>query len=281
MKNLLAIFVFLLFCFDGETCAQEKPSPADAQTQAALNEYRKASSLFQQHKYELALAAVEEALRLDAKFAPALILKARLAMVANRFDVARLCLQQAVEIAPDSAEHRFLLGFVLYLENDFTAALPSLEKAASLKPDHADTQFYLALTLEGLGRTGDAIDVYERGLKLQKGSSPQLADMLVAYGRLLFTLGRYDGSEKLIDRALAARPDLRDAQYEKGRLRFERRDYPAAIKYGKRALELPGVGTTERQIHYLLARAYGQTGQKELAEAHLAKFRAAPPTLRR
>jgi tetratricopeptide (TPR) repeat protein len=65
------------------------------------------------------------------------------------------------------------------------------------------------------------------------------------------------------------------------KLRFERRDYPAAIKYGKRALELPGVGTTERQIHYILARAYRQTGQKELAEAHLAKFRAAPPTLRR
>jgi tetratricopeptide (TPR) repeat protein len=150
-----------------------------------------------------------------------------------------------------------------------------------LKPDHADTQFYLALTLEGLGRTGDAIEVYERGLKLQKGSSPQLADMLVAYGRLLFTLGRYDDSEKLIDRALAAQPDLRDAHYEKGRLRFERRDYAAAIRYGKRALELPGVGTTERQIHYLLARAYGQNGQKELAETHLAKFRAAPPTLRR
>jgi hypothetical protein len=49
----------------------------------------------------------------------------------------------------------------------------------------------------------------------------------------------------------------------------------------KRALELPGFGTTERQIHYLLARAYGQTGQKDLAEAHLAKFRSTPPTLRR
>jgi Flp pilus assembly protein TadD len=64
-------------------------------------------------------------------------------------------------------------------------------------------------------------------------------------------------------------------------LRFERRDYASAIKHGRRALELPGVGTTERQIHYLLARAYGQAGQKELAEVHLTKFRAAQPTLRR
>jgi Tfp pilus assembly protein PilF len=281
MKNFLAILMLILFCGAGATRAQIKPSSVDSRAQAALSEYRKASALFQQRQYEPALAAVEEALRLDAKFVPALVLKARLAMVANRFDVARLCLRQAVEIAPDSAEYQFLLGFALYLENDFIAALPSLEKAARLKPDHAEAQFYLALTFEGLGRTDDAINGYERGLKLQRERSPQLTDMLVAYGRLLFTLGRYDDSEKLIDRALIAEPGLRDAQYEKGRLRFERRDYAASIKYGKRALELPGVGTTERQIHYLLARAYGQTGQKELAEVHLAKFRAEPPTLRR
>lgn len=268
MKISIAIFLSLLFGLDRGVWAQE-------------DEYRKASALFQEQRYEAALAAVEEALRLEAKFAPALVLKARLALVANRFDVARGCLQQAVEIAPDAADNRFLLGFVLYLENDFVAALPALEKAASLKPDHFDTQFYLALTFEGLGRIADAISVYERGLKLRQGSQQQAADLLVAYGRLLFTLGCYDDSEKLIDRALSARPELRDAQYEKGRLRFERRDYAGAIKYGERALELPGAGTTERQLHYLLARAYGQTGQKELAEIHLAKFRAAPPSLRR
>jgi protein O-GlcNAc transferase len=276
MKHFLTIIIFLLCCGDGETCAQVKPSPGDSQAQAALN---KARALFQKREYEPALAAVEEALRLDAKLVPALVLKSRLAMVANRFDVARGCLQKAIAIAPDSAEHWFLLGFVHYVENDFVAALQSLERAARLKSDHADTLFYLALTFEGLGRTDDAISAYERGLKLQK--EEQLPDILVAYGRLLFTLGRYDDSEKLIDRAIIAKPDLRDAQYEKGRLRFERQDYASAIKYGKLALELPGAGTTERQIHYLLARAYGQTGQKGRAESHLAKFRAAQPTLRR
>ncbi len=277
MKHFLTIIIFLLLCSgDGETCAQVNPLPADSQGQAALD---KARALFQQRQYEPALAAVEEALRLDAKLVPALLLKSRLAMVANRFDVARGSLLQAIAIAPDSAEHWFLLGFVHYVENDFVAAQESLERAARLKSDHAGAQFYLALTYEGLGRTDDAISAYERGLKLQKAE--QLPDMLVAYGRLLFTLGRYDDSEKLIDRAIFAKPDLCDAQYEKGRLRFERRDYASAIKHGKRALELPGAGTTERQIHYLLARAYGQTGQKERAESHLAKFRAAQPTLRR
>jgi protein O-GlcNAc transferase len=279
MKYFLTIIIFLLFCPDGETCAQVNPSTADSDPQVALDKYRKANALFQKQQYEPALAAVEEALRLDAKLIPALVLKSRLAMVANRFDVARVCLQQAIAIAPDTAEHRFLLGFVHYVENDFVAALESLEHAAELKPDHADAQFYLALTFEGLGRTDDAISAYERGLKMRR--EEQLADMLVAYGRLLFKLGRFGDSEKLIDRAITAKPDLRDAQYEKGRLRFAQHDYASAIKYGRRALELPGAGTTERQIHYLLARAYIQTGQIARAESHLAKFRAAPPTLRR
>jgi tetratricopeptide (TPR) repeat protein len=186
-----------------------------------------------------------------------------------------------VEIEPGSAGNQFLLGFALYVENDFVRALEPLERAAKLQPGDARTEFYLALTLEGLGRSDDAIKAYERTLKLEKANSSQLADVLVAYARLLFTLGRFDESERLIDRALAIERDSRDSQYEKGRLRFERRDYAAAIQYGKKALELPGVGATERQIHYLLARAYKQTGQTELAEIHLAKFRAAPPTLRR
>jgi tetratricopeptide (TPR) repeat protein len=249
--------------------------------QTASELYQKANALFQQQQYEQSLAATIETLRLNPKFVPALVLKARLAMAANRFDVAKTSLQQAVAIEPNSASAQFLFGFVLYLENDFASALEPLRQAARLQPDDARTQFYLALTFEGLGRTGDAVAGYERALTLNKEGGAQLTDMLVAYARLLFTLGRYDESEGLIDRALASEPAARDAHYEKGRLRLERRDYAAAIKHGKKALELPGVGTTERQIHYLLARAFLQAGQKELAESHLAKFRAAPPTLRR
>jgi len=249
--------------------------------QTAADLYQKANALFQQQQYEQSLAAVAEALRVNPRFVPALVLKARLALAANRFDVAKTSLRQAVEREPNSASAQFLLGFVLYLENDFAGALEPLRQAARLQPDDARTQFYLALTFEGLGRTDDAIAGYERALKLNKAGGAQLADTLVAYARLLFTLGRYDESEGLIDRALVIEPAARDVQYEKGRLRLERRDFAAAIKHGRKALELPDVGTTERQIHYLLARAFLQAGQKELAELHLAKFRAAPPTLRR
>jgi tetratricopeptide (TPR) repeat protein len=249
--------------------------------QSALALYQKAAAFFQQRQYEQSLAALDEALKLDPRLVPALTLKARLAMAVNRFDIAKASLLQAVEIEPGVAGSHFLLGFCYYVDNDFKNALPPLERSRQLKPDDARTHFYLALTLEALARADDAIASYEQSLKLEKNGGEILADTLVAYARLLFTLGRYDQSETLIDRALAAAPDSRDAQYEKGRLLFERRAYAEAITHGRKALEQPGAGTTERQIHFLLARAYAKLGQKELAEIHLAKFRAAPPTLRR
>lgn len=247
----------------------------------AADLYQKAQALFQQQKYEPALATVEAALQLNPRFVLALTLKARLAMTADRFDVAVVCLRQAVEIEPQAPVQHFMLGFALYVANDFAAALLPLEQAARLQPDDARTHFYLALTYEALGRIPEALASYEQSLRREKSGGANLADTLVAYARLLFTLGRYDESEKLIDRALSVERSSRDANYEKGRLRLERRDHAAAIKHGQQALTASGVGTTERQIHFLLARAYGQNGQPELAAAHLAKFRQAPPTLRR
>lgn len=285
MKGVLLLSLPLAVCFFKAAfpaaSSQATPQSQTPQQQSAPALYQKAGALFQQRQYEQSLAALDEALRLDPRLVPALTLKARVAMAANRFDIAKASLSQAVEVEPGAAYNHFLLGFCYYVDNDFKNALPPLERSRQLKPDDARTHFYLALTLEALARVDDAVASYEQSLKLEKDGGAILADTLVAYARLLFTLGRYGESGALVDRALAAAPDSRDAQYEKGRLLFERRAYAEAIVQGKKALELPGAGTTERQIHFLLARAYAKSGQKELAEAHLAKFRAAPPTLRR
>lgn len=246
---------------------------------SSLADYQKANDLFAKRRFEEAGKTLELALAADPHLVPALTLKGKLAMALNHFDEARSAFAKAAELEPGSAYVQFLLGFFHYVDNDFRKALTPLQTAARLSPQDGRATFYLALTYEGLAQPDAAIGWYERTLVLEKDQPS--ADTFTAYGRLLFTLGRYAESRKRVERALQLAPGSRDARYELGRLLFEEGRFAEAAGEGERALALPGVGTLDRQIHFLLARAYRKTGEREKAEDHLAKFKASGVSLRR
>jgi hypothetical protein len=58
-------------------------------------------------------------------------------------------------------------------------------------------------------------------------------------------------------------------------------DFKDAALEGERVLTLPVFGTSDAQIHFLLANLYLKLKQPDLAKAHLEKFQAAPQTTRR
>jgi tetratricopeptide (TPR) repeat protein len=253
------------------------PRPSEKAQQA----YARANALFVEKKFEESLAALNQALAENPEFVPALTLRAKLAMAMDRLELAGRDLKRAVELEPGSAYNQFMLGFYYYLENDFKRALEPLERARRLDPSSSRTHFYLALTHEGLANADLAIQMYERALSLAGSSGKADTDILIAYARLLFTLGQYSKSMALVDQALVLEPDSRDAHYERGRLQFQAGKFDHAVQEGEKALQLTSVGTTDRQIHFLLARAYARTGNRERAAAHLAKFQASAATLRR
>ena len=243
---------------------------------AAMEQYQRANRFFEQKQFAEASAALDAALNQDPNLVPALTLRGKLAMGLNRFDVARESFERAVRLEPKSAYTQFLLGFFHYVDNDFKKALGPLQAALRLKPNDSRTQLYLALTFEGLAKPQDAVLHYEKALALE--SSP---DAHVAYGRLLFTLGRFDDAQKQIERALSLDVKSRDGHYERGRLYFEAGRFAEAAAEGERAMSLPGIGTTDRQIHFLLGRAYRKLGKPGLAEQHLKAFRDSGVSLRR
>jgi tetratricopeptide (TPR) repeat protein len=247
----------------------------------AMEHYHRANTLFAEQKFADAANEVEAALAVDPKLVPALTLKAKLAMAINKFDIARACLQSAASLEPNSHYVQFLLGFFYYVDNDFSKAIPVLERARILKADDIRTHFYLALAFEGIAEPQKARALYGRTLELETAAGKPSAETHVAFGRLLFTLGEYDASEKHIRRALNLDGNSRDAHYETGRLHFEHRRYEEAAAAGERALKYSEAGTTDRQIHFLLARCYRKLGKTELAESHLAKFHASGTSLRR
>ena len=244
-------------------------------------EYERANRLFQQHQYAEAGVALDLAIKEDPKYVPAWTLRGKLAMVYSRFDFARAAFLRAVDLDPQSPNAQFMLGFFYYVDNDFSKAVPVLETAARLNPKDPRALLYLAMSQEGLAHPDLAAALYRQTIQLETETGKPNPETHTAYGRLLFTLGDYEQSAQQAARVLELDPASRDGHYETGRLAFEKGDYAKAAAEGELALAHPGEGTLDRQVHFLLTRAYSKLGNRALAESHRKLFEAAPPTLRR
>ena len=236
--------------------------------------YEHAKQDFAQRKFSEAASEVNAALHENPSMVPALVLKARLAAFAHRPDVAKSCLITAITVDPTSEEAQFYLGALFYEQNDFRPAIPPLEAAQKLSPNSPLPVFYLAMTHEALGDHNKALELYQQAENLSPQTSPQSAEIAVAYGRLLVFLGRtQDGMEKE-RRAIVIDPKSRDAHYvlAKG-LEFDG-DFENAAREGELALTLPEASASDAEVHFLLARLYRKLNKPDLAEAHMEKFQA-------
>lgn len=245
----------------------ESPSPGQPA-------YERANALFVAKRFSESLAAVEESLRLDGRLVPALTLKAKLAMAANRYDVARQALEQALAVNPKAAYAQFLYGMAAYVNNEMKEALPRFQRARELAPDDPRAALYLALTTESVGAPEDALALYREAIRLERLAGKPSADALLPGARLLLLLGRLDECEDWIQQAVKLAPKLRDAQFELARLLLKQGKSAKAAGAGELALTLSEGVVTDSAIHYLLLRAWQQAGQPERAAIHAATLRA-------
>jgi len=244
----------------------------------AAQQYETAKQDFAQQKYAKAASEVDAALHANPYMVPALILKARLATFAHRPDVAKSCLISAVTVDPTSEEAQFYLGLLYFMQKDFKLAISPLQTAQTLSPKNPLPVFYLAMTQEARGDETKALELYQQAENLSPEKSPQTAEILVAYGRLLLSLGRTDDGIEKDRRAIEADPQSRDAHYELAKGLDHKGNFKNAALEGERALTLPELGTSNAQIHYLLANLYRKLNQPDLAKVHLEKFQATSKT---
>lgn len=240
--------------------------------------YESAKQDFLQHKFSEAVSEVDAALHENPQMVPALILKARLATFAHRPDVAKSCLITAITVDPTSEQAQFYLGVLYYLQNDFKLAISPLQTAQTLSPKNPLPVFYLAMTHEAQGDDAKALELYQQAENLSPQKSPQTAEILVAYGKFLLALGRTEDGVEKARRAIEADPKSRDAHYALARGLDHKGDFNDAALEAERALTLPELGTSDAQIHFLLANLYRKLNEPDLAKAHLEKFQAALKT---
>jgi hypothetical protein len=117
---------------------------------------------------------------------------------------------------------------------DFAAALPLLERARDLFPDSELLLTRLGLTLSGLGRYGEALRVYTRGIAL----NPKNDAFWSNAGALLANLERYDEALRSYKQALALCMSDGKVWYQTGIVLNNLGRYAEAVKCFDRALLL-------------------------------------------
>ena len=240
-----------------------------------MQHYENAKQDFAQRDFTGADSEVNLALHESPYMVPALVLKARLAAFVHRGDVEKSCLIRAITADPTSEEAQFFLGVFYYTQNDFKSAISPLRTAQTLSPKSPLPVFYLAMTQQALGDETKALELYEQAEHLSSQKSPQGALILVAYGKLLLSLGRTQDSVEKDREAIEGDPESREAHYELAKGLDHEGDFKNAAVEGERALTLAELGTSDAQIHFLLANLYRKLNQPDVAQAHLEKFKAA------
>ncbi len=236
--------------------------------------YEQANRLFTAQKFPEALVAVDEALRLDANLVPALTLKAKLAMAANRYDLARQCLERALKIDPKASYAQFLYGMEAYMNNEMKDALPRFRRARELAPEDPRAALYLGLVIESVGKAAEAMELYREAIRLENATGKPQADTRLPGARLLMLLGQLDESEVWIRKAVELSPKLRDAHFELARLLLKKAEAAQSAAEGELALSLSEGTVTDTAIHYLLIRAWQKAGRPERAAEHAGAIRA-------
>lgn len=241
---------------------------------AGQGTYEKANALFIAQRFPEALAAVEEALRLDGNLVPALTLKAKLAMAANRYDLARESLERALRVDPKASYAQFLYGMEAYMNNEMKPALARFQRARELAPKDPRAALYLGLTTESVGRAEDALALYKEAIRLEREAGRPQGETMLPGARLLLLLGRLEECESWAREAVKLSPKLRDARFELARVLLKKGEAAQAAVEGENALQLAHGTVEDGAIHYLLLRAYQQAGKPDRAAAHAGAMRA-------
>lgn len=133
--------------------------------QHAENEYRKASNLIQQGRTTDAFAALEHALRLDARHAGARQTLVALLIESRRQDEALRILREGLQLDAGQTGLAMILARMQLERGELKPALSTLQRSLPHAAERADYQAFLAALLQRDGRHREAVEHYALALR--------------------------------------------------------------------------------------------------------------------
>ncbi len=153
--------------------------------------------LYDLKSYEEALAAYEQAIRLDPNSAVAYNGKGIALCDLERYEEALAAYEQAIRLDPNNAVTYRNKGHVLYDLKSYEEALAVYVQAIRLDPNFANAYIGKGIVLYGLKRHEEALAAYEQAIRLD----PNFANAYNNKGIALNDLKRYKEAEQAFEKA--------------------------------------------------------------------------------
>jgi len=228
---------------DGSERRRLGEEPAPPGPSSPRQHYDLSAVLHRQGRYQEALAAADDALRLDPDIADGHTARGLNLERLGWLDSALAAFERALEIEPDSARGHLNRGVVLQRQGRLSEARAAYERAVRIEPQYALGHCNLGVVLQRQGQLQQAFEAFGRAARLR----PNLPQAQIGRGAILQTWGRADEALAAYDAAVRAAPHLAAAHLNRGAA-LERlgRSTEAVAAYGEAIRIEPG-----------LAQAYG------------------------
>jgi len=178
------------------------------------------------------VADLDTAIKLDKNFTEAFIERAHYFMFRKQFDAAKEDMQQAVKLNPTSPLIQLDLARLLLAAGESEAALTAAQKAKELDVTLLEAYLVLGMAYRANGQIDQAVEV----LNLYTQYSPNNAEAFLVLGIAYYNRGDYETSLSNINQAIQLDDTSSEAYYWRGEMYFLKKENDKALSDFKQAL---------------------------------------------
>ena len=211
-------------------------------------------------KLEEAIAAYDEAIRLNPNYAEAYNNRGVAKKTLGRHDAAIADCDEAIRLKPDYVQAYYNRGIAKGELEQYEYAIADFDEAIRLEPNYAKAYNKRGAAKAKLGRHDAAIADYDEAIRL----NPNLAEAYYNRGNAKSVLGQHEAAVADYAEAIRLKPDFAEAYYTRG--------------LAKKALGLVNEARADFENTLVLARNANNANLVALAEQWLRSLDAAGGT---
>ncbi len=150
----------------------------------------------------------------------------------QRYEEAIAAYDQAIKIKPDYSEAWYVKAYSLYKLRRYEEAIAAYDRVTQLNPEDANAWYYRGWMLGELKRYEEAIGSYDKALEIE----PDFHECWFSRGNALHNLQRYEEAIASYDRVIQIKPEYSDAWYNKACCYAVQGNLPLALETLKQAI---------------------------------------------